>query len=207
MRRDQERIFNEFERLSRSDQPGSGLGLSIVRRACQQLGHRVELTSTAGAGSCFRVLLPLMRTVCLQPDDPRGAAGAPDPVALAGRRVLVVENDPGMRQAFALLLSGWGMEVSDAGSVEAARQAARAADRRLDLLLTDYRLEDGETGLQTIEAVRRDLGSPVPALIISAEGGDGIRRLADPLGVPVLEKPVAETELRRVLGALLAGSR
>ena len=47
----------------------------------------------------------------------------------------------------------------------------------------------------------------MPALIISAEGGDGIRRLADPLGVPVLEKPVAETELRRVLGALLAGSR
>ena len=94
-----------------------------------------------------------------------------------------------------------------AGEGERLALAGRAADRRLDLLLTDYRLEDGETGLQTIEAVRRDLGSPVPALIISAEGGDGIRRLADPLGVPVLEKPVAETELRRVLGNLLAGSR
>jgi len=200
---DQERIFNEFERLSRSDQPGSGLGLSIVRRACQQLGHRVELISAVGAGSCFRVLLPLMRNVCLLPDDRPGAAGPADDAVLAGRRVLVVENDPGMRLAFTMLLSGWGMDVSDAASVEAARQAARAADRRLDLVLTDYRLEDGETGLQTIEALRRDLGSPVPALIISAENGDSIRRIADPMGVPVLEKPVAETELRRVLGALL----
>jgi CheY-like chemotaxis protein len=121
--------------------------------------------------------------------------------------VLVVENDPGMRQAFTMLLSGWGMDVSDAATVEAARRAARSTDRRPDLVLTDYRLEDGETGLQTIEALRRDLGGRVPALIISAENGESIRRFADPLGVPVLEKPVAETELRRVLGDLLAGVR
>ena len=47
---DQERIFFEFERLSRSGEAGSGLGLSIVRRACQQLGHRVELASALGSG-------------------------------------------------------------------------------------------------------------------------------------------------------------
>jgi CheY-like chemotaxis protein len=112
-----------------------------------------------------------------------------------------------MRQAFTMLLSGWGMDVSDAGTLEAARQAAREHGRRLDLVLTDYRLEDGETGLQTIEALRRDLGARVPALIVSAESGESIRRLADPMGVPVLEKPVAETELRRVLGDLLTGAR
>jgi hypothetical protein len=60
--------------------------------------------------------------------------------------------------------------------------------------------------VQTIEALRRDLGGALPALIVSAEGCDGIRRIADPLGVPVLEKPVAETRLRRVLGDLLAGN-
>jgi signal transduction histidine kinase len=203
---DQERIFNEFERLSRADQPGSGLGLSIVRRACQQLGHPVELSSALGSGSCFRVRLPLVRDVWLLPDR-KGADERADAEALAGRRVLVVENDPGMRQAFAMLLGGWGMEVSDAGNVAAARRAARQRGRRPDLVLTDYRLDDGETGLQTIELLRRDLGGPVPALIVSAERGEAIRRIADPLGVPVLEKPVAETELRRVLSDLLAGVR
>ena len=117
----------------------------------------------------------------------------------------MVENDPGMRQAFGLLLRGWGMDVSDAGTVEQARQAARAG-RRPDVVVTDYRLDGDETGVQTIEALRRDLGGALPALIVSAEGCDGIRRIADPLGVPVLEKPVAETRLRRVLGDLLAGN-
>ena len=203
---DQERIFNEFERLSRADQPGSGLGLSIVQRACQQLGHALELASAVGAGSSFRVRLPLIRNVCLLPDE-RAAAVAADARALAGRRVLVVENDPGMRQAFAMLLSGWGMEVADAGSVEAARGAARGPGGPPDVVLTDFRLDNGETGLQTIRLLRRDLRRRVPALIVSAEGGESIRRDADPLGVPVLEKPVAETQLRRVLGELLAQRR
>ena len=72
---DQERIFNEFERLSRTDAPGSGLGLSIVRRACQQLGHAVALTSAVGRGSRFRVRLPLMRNVCLMPEAAPAGAG------------------------------------------------------------------------------------------------------------------------------------
>ena len=117
----------------------------------------------------------------------------------------MVENDPGTREAFSMLLRGWGMEVSDAGGVEAARAAARAAGRPPDLVLTDYRLDDGETGVQTIEALRAELGA-LPALIVSAESCDAIRRIADPLGVPVLEKPVAEKELRRVLSDLLAGA-
>ena len=105
-----------------------------------------------------------------------------------------------------MLLRGWGMEVSDAGGVEPTRAAARARGRPPDLVLTDYRLDDGETGVQTIEALRADLGEPLPALIVSAESGEAIRRLADPLGVPVLEKPVAEAQLRRVLRDLLAGA-
>lgn len=198
---DHARIFNEFERLSRADQPGSGLGLSIVARACEQLGHPVELRSAPGSGSCFRVRLPRQRQL---PADPPPAPRTDRVADLAGRRILVVENDPGMRQAFGLLLRAWGMEVSDAGSVEAARRAVRRGSRPPELVLTDYRLDDGETGLQTIAALRRDLGGAVPALIVSAESSESIRRIAGPLGVPVLEKPVAETELRRVLGRLLA---
>ena len=58
-----------------------------------------------------------------------------------------------------------------------------------------------------IEALRRDLGGAVPALIVSAEAAEAIRRLAEPLGVPVLEKPVAEAELRRALRRAARGDR
>ena len=109
--------------------PGSGLGLSIVRRACQQLGHEVALASAPGRGSRFRVRLPLMRNVCLMPDaapDARRAGAG----GLAGRRALVVENDPAMRAAFGMLLRGWGMEVADAAGVADARAAAGAGAAR-----------------------------------------------------------------------------
>ena len=105
---DQERIFNEFERLSRADAPGSGLGLSIVQRACHLLGHEVALKSALGRGSRFRVRLPLVRDIWEVPDaapehgEPGNAAG------LAGRRALVVENDPAMRAAFGMLLAQLG---------------------------------------------------------------------------------------------------
>jgi signal transduction histidine kinase len=200
---DQRRVFNEFERLSRSDVPGTGLGLSIVRRACQQLGHALELRSDLGVGSRFRVRLPLMRNVCLLPEGTEVAIARECAGAFAGRHVLIVENDPGMRLAFSMLLHGWGMEVSDAGSVEAARAAVRAGERPPDVVLTDYRLDAGETGIQTIEALRADLGTRLPALIVSAEDGAEIRLAAAPLGVPVLAKPVAEAHLRRALRELL----
>ena len=118
--------------------------------------------------------------------------------------MLIVENDPAMREAFGMLLRGWGMEVADAAGVADARAAATGvgARPRAD------RLPAGrdETGVQVIEAIRHDLGAPVPALIVSAEEAAAIRRLADPLGVPVLQKPVAEGTLRRAFRELLEGT-
>lgn len=200
---DQERIFNEFERLSRSDAPGTGLGLSIVRRACQQLGHAVALDSAVGHGSRFRVRLPLIDGAGVpeeaSPERPRFTVTTAD---FVGRRILIVENDPAMRTALGMRLRAWGMEVAEAAGVAEALAAVREGSMP-DFVLTDYRLDDEETGIHAIEAIREDVGEPVPAAIVSAEGAEAIRRHADPLGVPVLAKPVAEGELRRALHALL----
>lgn len=204
--RDQDRIFNEFERLSKSDQPGTGLGLSIVRRACQQLGHRLELRSAPGRGSCFRVSLSRVAAVspAQAPAGPMSQRWSPGTDFL-GRRVLVVENDPGMRRALVMLLNGWGMQVDAVDGLAPARRAAAAA--RPDLILTDYRLDAGETGIQTLHQLARDFGHALPALIISAETPEAIRAEANGLQVEVLEKPVAEHDLRRAMrNALGVGS-
>lgn len=225
---DQARIFQEFERLAPSDQPGSGLGLSIVRRACDQLGHAIDLRSQPGRGSCFRVRLPVANPLAkgafgAQPPrfapakaapsglggsglggTLRAADGAPDP--LVDRCALVVENDPGMRHAFCLLLQSWGMTVLPADGLETLRGALRGAQQhRPAVVLTDFRLDRGETGVQVITTARRLLQAPVPALIVSAESAEAIRGCSAHLGAQVLQKPINEAALRRALCALMAG--
>lgn len=200
---DRERIFNEFERLSPAGAPGSGLGLSIVRRACRLLGHEVALSGPPGGGSRFRVRLPLMRNVCLLPEPaPEAPLGR---VGVAGRRVLIIENDPGMREAFGMLLRGWGMAVADAAGLAEALAVVRGGFAP-ELVLTDYRLDGDETGVAAIEALRAAIGAPAPALIVSAEAAGEIRARAGALGAPVLEKPVREGRLRRTMLDLLGGA-
>lgn len=202
---DQRRIFNEFERLSRSDVPGMGLGLSIVSRACAQLDHRLEVRSQPGRGSLFRVRLPLVGGVCLV-QDTQPAKGRQVPEVFAQSSVLVVENDPNMRQAFVFLLESWGMTVAQApGTAAALRHLERGF--RPDVILTDYRLEQGDTGVHVIAAVRGALGAAVPALIVSGECADAIGKASGHLGAAVLEKPVAETTLRDTVHGLLRGVR
>ena len=112
---------------------------------------------------------------------PRAPRVSVSTAGFVGRRMLVVENDPAMRVALSLLLRSWGMEVAEASGVGEALTAVREGTVP-DIVLTDYRLDEQETGVHAIEALREDLGEPLPAVIVSAEGGDAIRRLADPLG-------------------------
>ncbi|WP_096786057.1 hybrid sensor histidine kinase/response regulator [Rhodobacter sp. CZR27] len=226
---DRERIFNEFERLAPDgEEPGTGLGLSIVRRACLRLGHDIDLRSEPGRGSVFRIRLPRALEApgaLAAGPDPASATGAVQrlagsgaepvmlaeptasapPVQLAGRRVLVVENDAAMREAYALLLRRWGVEVATADGTG----TALAALERLppEAVVTDYRLERGETGLQTIAALRRRLGQRLPALVVTAEPDPQLQARVDRLGAALLRKPVTEAELRRTLSALLEGRR
>ncbi|MGP3696247.1 ATP-binding response regulator [Rhodobacter sp. NSM] len=226
---DRERIFNEFERLApEGEEPGTGLGLSIVRRACLRLGHEIALESAPGRGSVFRIRLPraleapgalasepapaattgAVQRLAGTPADPLLMADpvtGPAPVPLAGRRVLVIENDAAMRDAYALLLRRWGVVVATAEGTRAALGELRRF--RPEALVTDYRLDRDETGLGAIGALRRRLGSRLPALIVTAEPDPGLQAQADRLEAALLRKPVSETELRSTLSALLEGRR
>lgn len=207
-----ERIFNEFERLAQTDQPGSGLGLSIVRRACLQLGHEVDLRSALGRGSLFRVRLPLA------PEGPQAAQSPPrrGPEAavlksasanFVGRVAIVVENDPAMRHALELSLTNWGFKVFAGAGARQALAAIRRMGLRPDLVLSDYRLERGETGLQAVARIRSAWRREIPALLLSGEPLESIR--AEEPDFPefsgaFLAKPFDEADLRASLLGLLA---
>lgn len=200
--KDQERIFNEFERLSRgNDDPGTGLGLTIVRRACEQLGHELALESVPGRGSRFRVCLPEWQNISdveFERQLPEMTDGTTD---LTGATILVVEDNPIARKALCFLLTAWNMKVTVAKDLGSARMAAAA--ERPDLVLTDYRLNGDETGLHVLKALDQDHGPDLPALILSAESAEVIRGDLDCPDVVILQKPVDETKLFRTIQSIL----
>lgn len=197
---DRNRIFDEFQRLPNDDGvAGMGLGLSIVRRACAKLGHPIRLQSTPGRGTVFRVGLPLMDAAGVPLPSPQLTA----PAALRGRVVLVVENDTAMRRGYELLLADrLGMIPRLAGGTDEA--LATMGEEPADVILADYNLEAGETGLAAIAALRAQAGTRIPAVMVTARRDADIARSCAEIGVPLLEKPVRPVDLQQVLEQLLA---
>ena len=197
---DRSRIFDEFQRVGREGTaPGMGLGLSIVRRACAKLDHPITVDSAPGRGTVFRVSLPL-----IQPGAVSGAAPLPPrtPPALRGRVVLVVENDTNMRRAYELILRDrLGMVPRLAGGTHEAQ--ATMGDEPPDLILADYNLDNGDTGLEAIRALREQAGATVPAIMISAQRDPEITRACASIDVPLMEKPIRSEELQSVIERIL----
>ncbi len=196
---DQARIFEEFNRNGQEGRaPGMGLGLSIVQRACAKLGHPVELDSEPGCGSVFRVGLPMVGAVC--PLRAPMVREQREDDALRGRAALIIENDPGVRDAYdRILRDTWGMRTHLAEGTEQACEVMRGRTEPVDVIVADYHLAAGDTGLAAIRAVRREFGAKVPAVIVTANRDAKTARAAARIGVKVKEKPLSRSELKRVL--------
>lgn len=198
-------VFDEFYRVTPADGQsvqGLGLGLSIVKRSAELLGHRLRLRSKLGRGSMFEVDLPLAAGV------PRGLSQIQGQVlpggpadALAGSFVLIIEDDRDNREVLESLCVQWGI-LCVAASGGAQAQALLAAHLRTpDLILSDFHLSDGERGDEAICLIRDVLAEPVPALILSAEMSEEVSSRARACGAMLLTKP-ANTE--RLLAAMLS---
>jgi signal transduction histidine kinase/Na+/proline symporter/CheY-like chemotaxis protein len=186
-------IFEEFRRGEGVAGQGLGLGLSIAERIARLLGSRVELRSRLGVGTRFAITLPLVAT-------PVDAATGPAPRAgLAGAHVLLLDNDPMALESQAALLQGWGCSVDLAADADVAF-AAHAA-RPADLWLLDYHLDHGDTGVGAWRRLSARFGA-VPALVLSADATDAVRREVAELGLGLLQKPVRPLALKSVLGRM-----
>ncbi|PSN15980.1 hypothetical protein C7293_04655 [filamentous cyanobacterium CCT1] len=201
-------VFEQFRQADSSSTRafgGLGLGLAIVRYLSEQHGGQVSVTSPGeGQGATFTVRLP-------QHD---GATPLPAPTAaqnqpsLAGRRVLVIDDDLDSLHLLTALLEDYAMEVLTACSAEAGLQLV--TQHHPDVLISDIGMPD-QDGFMLIRALRQRPeaeGGKIPAIALTAYAGEQNRDRALAAGFQRhLTKPVDLEGLSRALVELLDGSK
>jgi signal transduction histidine kinase len=201
-------IFEEFRQLGnnpRRNDRGVGLGLAIVDRIVRLLGLSIAVRSRPGHGSRFTVQVPL---------GVEGSAGTEPPQAapplagsLAGRVVVVVENDEAVQAAMEALLQGWGCTLASASCASGVMARLDALGRVPDLILADYHLDGDTSGTAAIDMLHQRYGKDIPALVISSNHSETLHGDVTRLGHGFLAKPVAPAKLRALLSYLLNEAR
>lgn len=196
---DQARVFQEFTRVDPASGTGygMGLGLSIVQRACAHLGHDVAVRSKPDVGSVFSITLPIASpsaTIAHDTDGPSLDTGAGMDLI-----IVLIENDPGVLFAMTQKLESWGASVLACASTKEALGQIDEIGISPDIVLADYQLDDGDTGVASILALRERTGADLPAIIITANQENAIKELGKQHQFSVLTKPVNLSRLRPLI--------
>ena len=173
---------------------GFGLGLAIVKRSADLLGSQLACRSLPGRGSVFSIDLPVTATPANPtPEQP------PADVARPSRTVLVVDDDEQILTAMGYLLKGWGHEPLVARTLDDALACVAAYGRPPELALVDMHLDNGETGVQVIEALRARLGTSLRVAIVTGDTSPSVLATIRAAGVTGLHKPVDQQTLIRFI--------
>jgi two-component system, sensor histidine kinase len=197
------KVFAEFYQVAnpeRDRSKGLGMGLAIVKRLSELLGHELTVRSQPGIGSVFRVWVSRVHA----PQMDEFTVGAETlPGALDDTRaVLLLDDEEAVRTSVGELLVEWGYEVIAVATTADALAAAKAREGLIDVIVSDLRLRDGEDGLRAIDQIRQACGFAVPAVLVSGDTApDQVLRVHES-GHIVLYKPVQPKELLTVLKKL-----
>lgn len=200
-------IFEEYHQVgneARDRVLGLGLGLSIVRRLGDLLGHRVLVDSRPGAGSVFSI------EVALVGDRARAIERRPAPVegrTEGGRRIgsiLIVEDEAEVRDLLELILEREGHLVVSAPDGVAAVKLVEEGTLRPDLVLADFNLPGGIDGLDVVARVRKGDPRRIPAIILTGDISIATLRDIAARDCVHLDKPVTAKALIDTIGRLLA---
>lgn len=204
---EERRIFEEFQRGSASERPtqyntGFGLGLSIVQRMAEVLGHKVEVCSKPGHGSRFSILTPYAGRAAKHPNL-QPAAQAGQVYGFSSAKVVVLDNEVTVLEAMQSLLDRWSCDVRYARDLDDLKRVISEPRFRPDIVLADYHLERGECGLEAVEWLRSASSYELPAVIITADHSDTVSDAVRRENCEILYKPVKPAELRALMQHLL----
>lgn len=197
----QQQIFTEFHQLDKeAGSQGLGLGLTIVDKISRLLGHAINLTSQLGNGTCFTVTIERYAPVLTQikadvPSKPESHT------PLAGKHVVVIDDDEQILQAMQSLLTEWGAQVV---TISEHTDLQRHFAMQADLIIADYHLKHGENGVDWAISLLQHWPEPVPVILNSANHDEEIRARAIEHGFAFLHKPVKAGALKRLIRRELA---
>ena len=202
-------IFDEYHQVdnaARQRSQGLGLGLSIVKSLGELLGHPIRVRSLQGKGSVFSIEVPLQPNGHSSAADrrPHVSDDAPSQTAPRTGAILIIEDDPEVREHLKLFLHEEGYAISTAVDGPAALEAVARGTMRPDLVLADYNLPNGLNGVQVAQKLSQVLDGRIPFIILTGDiSTETLRNIALHDCVH-LNKPVKLGELTRTIEKLLA---
>ena len=191
-----EAIFEEYHQVgngARQRNLGLGLGLSIVQRIGVLLGHPIRVRSKLGIGSLFSIEVPI-HSKSPERALPVVFERAPIPLVRPAT-ILLVEDDPDVCELLTQSLRSVGYRVSVAANGIAAINLIRSGSVRPELVVTDYNLPNGRTGVEIIFDIRNQVHARIPAIVLTGDISTGtLADIANHACVQ-LSKPISLTAL------------
>ena len=190
-----EEIFREFHQCKSpgSSKEGFGLGLAIVRRLADLLDHRINVESSPGKGSKFSVSVPIVTDGLNYVEDELGDDSEIE--VLGSGLVILIEDDVSVADAWGMLLEAEGYTVATAASATEASALIKHISEPPTLLISDFHLLDGSTGVEAVSLIREFYASEIPAFIVSGDTSKVVKdaRLLD--NCTLMSKPVDTARL------------
>ncbi len=194
-------IYKEFYRsqYSRNLHDGLGLGLSIVNRILKIVHGSMSVKSTLGVGTVFTITTPFKISndalpPMLQPLDTATPVANEMPSAFQSKHIGIIENDRGLLDAYEHFFSNAGFVVHVIPIDETNLQAHLLSIPRLDFILSDYRLDSGNS-LHLIQRLRDEFNADIPAVILTADTSPENLKIFNDLNIQVIYKPIEAKEV------------
>jgi len=188
-------IFREFYqcRSPGVNKEGFGLGLAIVRRLADLLEHDITVKSGSGKGSCFSVSMPVIacesNAAVVEDSDSTEEQGS------VSGLIILIEDDASVANAWGLLLEVEGYQVVMAESATEARTLVNHLDVKPSLLISDFHLLDGSTGVEAVTEIRGYYDTIIPAFIVSGDTSKVVKDARSLENTTLMSKPVSTQRL------------
>jgi two-component system, sensor histidine kinase len=201
----QDQVFEEFFQVGNAERDrsrGLGLGLAIVSRLVRLLEGSISLSSVPGEGSTFRVALKRAASAKVRAEpDPASTSRPVNLIRANGRRVLVVDDEREIRESLSTFMGTLGWSVRAVSDSDAAIEAWDSGFEA-EVLVVDFRLRDGSSGLEVLARLR-ERGCAAPCVMITGDTEPGRITAARAVGIRVMYKPVDGFVLANTLAKLL----